>query len=346
MQEWKKCLVTQEQTITEAVRVIDSTIARIAVVVDGASRLVGTVTDYDVRQAILKGTSMDSSVSRIMNSTPKFLTKGLNLQDVLAKMQAWNVKQLPIVDDGVIVDLKLRSDFEGKNARTNPVLIMAGGLGTRLRPLTDTCPKPMLKLGAKPILQIILESFVEEGFNDFYFSVNYKAEMIKEYFGTGRSFGVNITYLEENKRLGTAGALSLLPDTIKEPVIVMNGDLLTEVDFHQLLEFHYNRHGQATMCVREYNYRCPYGVVKFDGWDITELREKPVYTEFVNAGIYVISPDMIKIVPKDKYYDMTDLFNDMVARKEKALIFPIRENWMDIGRLEDFERAKEEHDAF
>lgn len=340
MQGWKKCLVTQEQNITEAVRVIDSTIARIAVVVGVDGKLLGTVTDYDVRQAILNGVSMDSPVGRIMNRAPKFLTGERDSQAVLAKMRECKVKQLPVVDDGVVVDLKVPADFEITSARTNPVLIMAGGLGTRLRPLTDTCPKPMLKLGSKPILQIILESFIEEGFRDFYFSVNYKAEVIKEYFGAGEGFGVNITYLEENKRLGTAGALSLLPDTIKEPVIVMNGDLLTKVDFHQLLEFHYNRHGQATMCVREYSYRLPYGVVKFDGWNITGLREKPGYTEFVNAGIYVVSPDMIKLVPPDKYYDMTDLFNDMIERKEKALIFPIREYWMDIGRLEDFEKAQ------
>jgi len=343
MDNWKMCLLLETEKVVDAVKIIDSTDARIALVVDAKGGLKGTITDYDIRQAILQGRGMGELAKEIMNATPQYCLEYESKQVVWGKMQKINVRQLPILDRNFCVTgMQLRAEFDNNfHKRTNPVLLMAGGLGTRLRPLTDTCPKPLLHVGSKPILEIILDSFVEAGFKDFYFSVNYRAEMIENYFGDGSKWGATIHYLHEKKRLGTAGALGLLPKSIQEPLIVMNGDILTKVDFHQLLDFHYSHNSIATMCVREYKYQVPYGVVKFRNWEIQELKEKPSYSEFVNAGIYVVNPEVIQSVKTDTYLDMPDLFTENIERKNKTLVFPIREYWMDVGRMEDFEKARE-----
>ena len=344
MNNWRACLLGEGKRVIDAVKVIDNSIAKIAIVVDDDGALVGTVTDYDVRQAVLRGESMDVSVKTIMNSSPKYVSNTVMSHQMRAAFEQENVRQLPIVDErGVVVDVALQQDFVlRRQKRSNPVLLMAGGLGTRLRPLTDSCPKPLLKIGSRPILEIILESFIEAGFSDFYISVNYKAEMIKEYFGDGSKFGVRISYLQEDKRMGTAGALSLLPHKLTEPLIVMNGDLLTKVDFNQLLEFHNKHRAVATMCVREYRYQVPYGVVRFDNWRIEALEEKPEHIEFVNAGIYVLNTEFYSDIQKGEYLDMTTLFEEQLSTK-KLLVFPIREYWMDVGRIEDFSRAQEDY---
>lgn len=344
MKQWEICKIRQEQKIVDAVKIIDSSCAKIALVVDRGDLLLGTITDYDVRQAILQGHSLQNFVTTIMNRAPKYIHSKQSDKEVIAKMKLCNVRQMPLVDENKkLIGLKLLCEFDDNfHIRSNPVLIMAGGMGTRLRPLTDHCPKPLLKVGNKPILEIILDNFIEAGFSNFYFSVNYKAEMIKRYFGDGANHGVKIRYLEEKERLGTAGAMSLLPAGIEEPVIVMNGDLLTKVNFHQLLDFHNNNHAQATMCVREYNQKIPYGVVKFEEWKITELQEKPAYSFFVNAGIYVLAPEIFYDISKQKYLDMTDLFNQEIQKKKNVLVFPIREYWLDVGKVEDFERAQVE----
>ena len=224
---------------------------------------------------------------------------------------------------------------------------MAGGLGTRLRPLTEDCPKPLLKIGGTPVLETILEGFINKGFDTFYISVNYKAEMIESYFGDGSRWGVNIEYLRETQRLGTAGSIRLLPEKPDLPFLVMNGDLLTKVDFAQLLEFHLNNQklssAMATMCVREYNMQIPYGVVRQEGNRLTRLDEKPIQRFFVNGGIYVFEPDMIDLIPEDEYFDMTHLFDKMMKNNHKTVVFQIREYWMDIGHKGDFETADGEY---
>lgn len=343
MRDWEKTLLNERQQIIDAVRVIDQAGARISLIIDSERHLLGTITDYDVRQAILKGQNMTDLVVTIMNSSPKCVCGVESDLQIWQRMKKDNVRQMPLVDSNFkIIGMKLLSEFDKNfHKRTNPVLLMAGGLGTRLRPFTDSCPKPLLRVGSKPILEIILENFIEAGFSEFYFSVNYRADMIEDYFGDGSKFGVVIHYLHEKKRLGTAGALGLLPKTICEPILVMNGDILTKVDFHQLLDFHYSRHSTATMCVREYKYQVPYGVVQFENWEIQDLKEKPSYTEFVNAGIYVINPEVVQQIQGDDYLDMPDVFKENIARKNKTLIFPIREYWMDVGRMEDFEKAQE-----
>jgi len=223
------------------------------------------------------------------------------------------------------------------------VVLMAGGLGTRLRPLTAEIPKPLLKVGDKPILETILLSFIECGFHRFALAVNYKSEQIEAYFGDGQNFGAEIEYLHEEKRLGTAGALSLLTEKPTEPVFVMNGDLLTKVDFAEFLDYHQNANVAATMGVREYSWQIPYGVIETENGQITRITEKPTHTCYVNAGLYTLSPAAVALVKSGVYLDMPDLFGELISRREKTTVYPIRDYWLDIGRMDDFRRAQSDY---
>ena len=344
MKDWRKATIGPETKIRDAIEVIDKTALQIALVVDTAGKLLGTVTDGDIRRGILKGVPLEAPVKRIYYVSP--LTASIDDdQDTIHRiMKEQSINQLPVVDqDNIVVGLHTLKDILSTKRLKNPVVLMAGGLGTRLRPLTDACPKPLLKVGGTPLLETILEGFIAHGYEDFYISVNYKAEMIESYFGDGSKWGCNINYLRETKRLGTAGSIRLMPEKPELPFLVMNGDLLTKVNFKHLLEFHNNNHhlsgAWATMCVREYNMQIPYGVVELKGNKLARLNEKPVQRFFVNGGIYVFQPDVLDLIPEDAYYDMTDLFDDMMERGLKSVIFQIREYWMDIGHKKDFEIA-------
>ena len=221
---------------------------------------------------------------------------------------------------------------------------MVGGLGTRLRPLTENTPKPMLKVGDKPILETIIENFAKYGFVNITLSVNYKSNIIKSYFGNGSEFGVNIDYIEEQKRLGTAGALSLLTNKPTEPFFVMNGDLLTNVNFEHLLDFHMQNNSNATMCVREYEQQVPFGVVNIEDGKIKSIQEKPTNKFFVSAGIYLLSPEVLDLIPNNEYYDMPILFDELIRNNKNVVSFPLREYWLDIGRIEEYQKANEEYD--
>ncbi|WP_286819260.1 nucleotidyltransferase family protein [Desulfobacter sp. UBA2225] len=348
MKDWKKTSVGPETSIKETMAVIDKSALQIALVVDPDDKLLGTVTDGDIRRGILKGISLDEPVKRIFYVSPLTASVDDDPGTMHRIMKEQLINQLPIVDHhGRVVELIFLRDILKEKKQKNPVVLMAGGLGTRLRPLTDSCPKPLLKIGGTPLLETILESFIKKGFDTFYISVNYKAEMIQEYFGDGSKWGVNIEYLREIQRLGTAGSIKLLPEKPSLPFIVMNGDLLTKVDFKQLLEFHINNNklsnAMATMCVREYNMQVPYGVIKQEGNKLVQLDEKPVQRFFVNGGIYVFQPEMIDLIPDNEYFDMTHLFDRMMEKDYKTVIFQIREYWMDIGHKRDFETADGEY---
>ena len=225
----------------------------------------------------------------------------------------------------------------------NKVILMVGGLGTRLRPLTEDTPKPLLKVGGKPILETIIENFKKYGFKNFVFCVNYKAHMIEEYFGNGKKFGVNIEYVYEKERMGTAGALSLLNKVPNEPFFVMNGDLLTNINFEDMLRFHLEHNAIATMGVREYEYQVPFGVVNVKNEKILSIDEKPIHKFFVSAGVYILDSSCINMIPKDKFYDMPTLFDDILKYNDNIVSFPIREYWLDIGRLDEYEKANVEY---
>ncbi|WP_025028338.1 nucleotidyltransferase family protein [Caldalkalibacillus mannanilyticus] len=340
MHNWKKAIVKMSDTIHDTIQKIDDSSLQIALVIDEQERLVGTVTDGDVRRGILKGIPLHHSVVDIMNPEPFKLEEGLDNLKVLVNMKRMHLRHIPIVNkENQIVDLKYYEDLLEFQTKDNWVVLMAGGLGSRLRPLTEDTPKPLLKIGDKPILETILESFIEHGFYNFYISVNYKAEMIEDYFKDGSQWGVNIRYLRENQRLGTAGPLSLLPETPNKPILVMNGDLLTKVNFAQMLQFHTENQSKATMCVREYNVQIPYGVVHVDQHRLRGIEEKPIQSYFVSAGIYLLDPSVIQRIPVGEFFDMPTLYEELIKEGEETSVFPIREYWLDIGRVDDFHKA-------
>ncbi len=344
MNNYADILLRKNSSIKEALEIIDRGAMRIAIVLDEDEKVVGTLTDGDIRRGLLNGLALDSTIEGLYFKEPTLANINDSKELIIQKAIRKQIYQIPIVDDeGRVVKIEELSNLLKTNAKSNRVILMAGGLGTRLHPLTQDVPKPLLKVGGKPILETIIENFAKYGFVNITISVNYKAEMIQEYFGDGATLGVNIEYIEESKRLGTAGALSLIQERPQEPFFVMNADLLTNVNFEHLLDFHMMERSVATMCVREYDYQVPYGVIKTDGSKIVSIKEKPVHKFFINAGIYVLSPQVFEYIVKNEFYDMPTLFNSIVEDKLKSISFPIHEYWLDIGRISDFERAQNEY---
>lgn len=342
MHSWKQTLVLATASIHEAIQVLDESAMQIVLVVDAGGQLLGTITDGDIRRGILKGIALQDDVGKIMNRQPTVARADQGREQILANMQTKLLHRIPVLDEaGRVVGIELLEDLIQPHEKENWVVLMAGGLGTRLRPLTQDCPKPMLKVGNQPLLQTILENFREYGFRKFFISVNYMADMVKDYFGDGSKFGVEIRYLEETERLGTAGALSLLPEKPQLPILVMNGDVLTKVNFRHLLDFHLEHQAMATMGVREYDFQVPYGVVRIDHHRITGIDEKPIHRFFVNAGIYVLEPGALEQIPPG-FYDMPTLFEKLIAAGQESAVFPVREYWLDIGQMADYERANGE----
>lgn len=340
--EWRAVAVPPSFALADTIRRVDEGALQIALVTDAEDHLLGVVTDGDIRRAILRGLGLQTPTEQIMNPKPHTLPEHTPRAEVLAYMRRYTLHQVPLLDaTGKVVGLELLDALLGAAELPNAVVLMAGGLGTRLRPLTETCPKPLIPVGGKPILERILSAFAEEGFRRFYLAVNYKAEMIVDYFGDGRRWGVEIDYLHETERLGTAGALSLLPAAPEHPFFVMNGDLLTQASFARMLAFHQRHGGLATMAVREYDIQIPYGVVRVDGERIVSIEEKPRHSFFVNAGIYVLEPQALEHIPQSTYFDMPTLFERLNGAGATAG-YPLREYWLDIGRHEELERAHAE----
>lgn len=340
MKNWKDILIARDTTIIDTMKVIDQSSLQFAVVVDDNMHLLGTVTDGDIRRGILRGLPLEIPIHKVMNKSPVCGESGKKTFYYKELMSKRQLKQLPIVDHKRRVQqILFIEDVAQALQKENIVVLMAGGLGTRLRPLTDDIPKPMLTVGDKPILETIIESFKSFGFTKFVLCVNYKKEIIKDYFQDGAYLGVEIEYIEENKQLGTAGALALLTEKPNEPFFVMNGDLLTKINYEQLLDFHNETKSVATMCVREYEYQVPYGVIETENHRLLSIVEKPVHKSFVNAGIYVLNPEVLQDVPQHEFYDMPNLFKDIMDQQREVAAFPLREYWLDIGRMDDYEKA-------
>ncbi len=340
MKAWKSTLIKPSDSILDAIKVIDSSELQIGLVVEKNMHLLGTVTDGDIRRAILNGFTTDKPVRDIMTKDYSFVNENESKENIITLMKHKKIRHLPVLNaDGHIVDLKMLIDMINPGYSENYVVLMAGGQGTRLRPLTEECPKPMLRVGDKPIIETIIENLKEYGLYKFLISVNYKAKIIMDYLMDGRKLGVDIKYLEEKDELGTAGALSLIPFQPKDTLIVMNADVLTKVNFQQLLDFHKQQEAFATMCVREYQFQVPYGVVKIKDQNIDSVDEKPLHKFFVNAGIYVIEPRVLDYVPKDQYFDMPNLYEKLIEDKKVTTAFPIREYWIDIGKPGDYKQA-------
>ncbi len=344
MYEWKQALLTPDDNMASAIRVLNKEALRIALVVDEKGRLLGTITDGDIRRALLQHLGLESKVTMVMHTKPTVASIEDSRETILSMMKNKGLLQVPILDArGRVVGLETLHHLIDDIKYDNPVFLMAGGFGKRLRPLTDDIPKPLLKVGNKPILQTIMERAISSGFHNFFISTHYKAEMVRDYFGNGERWGVSIQYIHEKEPLGTAGALGLLPDTLPDlPILMMNGDLLTDVNFEHLLKFHNEQGGVATLCVREYDFQVPYGVIESDGMQVTSIVEKPVHSFFVNAGIYVLEREVPAIIKGRGYLDMPQFFEECIAQGKGVNMYPLHEYWLDIGRVEDYQRAQDE----
>jgi dTDP-glucose pyrophosphorylase len=336
--------ITPSVTIREALRIIDTGAMKIAIVEDPEGRLIGTLTDGDIRRGLLKGMELDSPVGEIYNHNPTVVKISDPKEKLIELAVTRRVYQIPVVDeDGRIIRMAEIDQLIKQEKHPNTVVLMAGGLGARLRPLTDHTPKPMLPVGGKPILETVITRFKKLGFSKFVIALNYKADIIRNYFGNGLTLGVDISYLDENQRMGTAGALGLLDRSPEESFFVMNADILTLVNFEDLMNFHVRNGADATMCIREYAMEVPYGVVKLNKENFVSIEEKPIQQFYVNAGIYVLTPDILNLIPKGQPMDMTSLFEQAVEKGLTTLSFPIREYWMDIGKPEDYDRANQDY---
>lgn len=316
----------------------------IALVVDRDMRLLGTITDGDVRRALLAGGDMEAPARRAMNAGPISVPTGTPRQACYARMQQESIFHLPVVDaEGRVQDVVRLAELATGEPLKNRVVLMAGGLGSRLRPLTDDKPKPMLPVGGRPLLQTIVEGFIAHGFGRFTISLNYLGEQIEHHFGDGKALGVEIAYTREDKPLGTAGCLDLLPERPEEPFFVMNGDILTRIDYRGMLDFHAATGASATVALNTYSHKVPFGLVDIEGDSVTGIREKPVFSFFVAAGIYVLSPDALDLIPDDRYFDMPSLFEALIAQGRQVSAYPIHEYWMDIGQPHDLAQAEAEY---
>jgi dTDP-glucose pyrophosphorylase len=340
MKDWEQTLVGADTTLREALETIDRAGCRIALVIDANGRLLGTLSDGDVRRGLLKGLNLGDKVIAAMYGNPTRLKVDEDRQSILATMRRLGLHQIPIVDsDNVVVGLEVVDDFLTTPVRDHWVVIMAGGMGSRLEDLTRHTPKPMLKVGSRPLLETIVRGYSDHGFRRFYFAVNYGSAQIEAHFGDGSGLGVEIRYLREQQRLGTAGALSLLPESPTLPIVVTNADLLTKENHAHMVDRHVESGADATMAVRAYEMQVPFGVVRERDGCIEAIEEKPVQQFVVSAGMYVLSPQVLRLVPQGQFFDMPSLFEAMVREGLKTRCHYIDGYWLDIGRLPDYERA-------
>jgi len=341
MNAWRDLLVTKKISIEDAIILLNDTSQGILLVVDDNEVLEGTITDGDIRRALLMHKTMQCLVVEVMNVTPKVAYEHWSEQQVHQVMSINSLLHMPIVDETMKVKgLKTLKELVEKKRLSNPVFLMAGGFGKRLMPLTKNCPKPMLKIDSKPILEHIIRRFIDAGFYRFYISTHYMPEVIKNHFGDGGKWNVEINYVHENEPLGTGGAIGLLPkNEINDPMFMINGDVLSDVDLLSFLKYHSEQNRLATIGVRKYEYQVPFGVITADGNKIESLIEKPTYSFFVNAGIYILSPDLVKSIPYNTKIDMPSLLEKKIELGNDVSMFPLHESWLDVGRAEDFELA-------
>ena len=337
--------INQNASIKEALKVIDKGAIKVAVVLSDDGLLLGMLNDGDIRRALLKGMSLDDSIAGIINKHPVVANINDTKERILELANEKKLHQIPIISNGKLIGIQDIREFLAPKNKPNKVILMVGGLGTRLRPLTNDVPKPMLDVGNKPILHTIVENFAKYGYTDIIMCVNYKSEIIKEYFGDGDKFGVKIEYVLESKRMGTAGALSLLQKRPKDDFFVMNGDLLTNVNFEYLHEYHKDSNALASICIRKYEMQVPYGVVNVRANKVTSIEEKPTQSFFVSAGIYMFSPIVLDFIPKGVFYDMPTLFGELLKQGFAVYPFFIREYWLDIGKMDEYRRANDEYEG-
>lgn len=318
----------------------DESALKILLIIDSAGKLLGTITDGDIRRGLLKGKTLESSIQDIVHLNPLVVPATLERDFVLSLMRTNKMQQIPIVDEvGCPTGLHLWEDVSPSTHRPNLMVIMAGGKGTRLRPYTENCPKPLLTVGDKPMLEHIIEQAKAEGFNRFVLAIHYLGHMIEDYFGTGEKLDVEITYLREKSPLGTAGALSLLTFQPEDPLIVTNGDVLTDIRYGDLLHFHHQHQAIATMAIRAHEWQNPFGVVQMEGLKITGFQEKPIARSYINAGIYALNPEVLNYLNPNQPCDMPALFDKLRYQGDLVIAYPMHEPWLDVGRPDDLTKA-------
>jgi dTDP-glucose pyrophosphorylase len=339
-EELQKVVIGQECTIRDAMIAISSNLREIVLVIDKVECVCGVIIDGDIRRGLLRGLSMDSPVTEVMNRNFVSVGRDIDRAAVLDMMKALVIRQMPVIDsEGRFVGIHFFNDLLGTSIKPNVAVIMAGGKGTRLRPLTENCPKPMILVAGRPILERVVLHLVGYGIRKIYLSINYLGQMIESHFGDGSRFGCSIEYLREEKALGTGGALSLLPGDIDHPIVVMNGDQVTQADIGKMLEAHAREEVAAMIGIRHYQVEIPFGVVRHEGGRLIDLQEKPTLHHLVNTGIYVLSPEVISLVPTEDEFPITTLFELLLAQKKPIGVHYVEEDWIDVGRPGDLRRA-------
>lgn len=338
---YRRAILPLDSTVQDAISNLDKTAIKIVLVINKAGRLEGTITDGDIRRALLRGLDLKSPIESLVYRNPLVVMPEIGRETVLQLMVANKIQQIPVVDEGNhIIGLHLWDEITTPAVRPNLMVIMAGGKGIRLRPHTQNCPKPMLSVSGKPMLEHIIERAKSQGFSHFILAVHYLGQMIEEYFGNGEQLQVRIDYLREQLPLGTAGALSLLEQRPEAPIVVTNGDVLTDIHYGELLDFHIRHNAGATMAVRVYEWQHPFGVVQIKGIDIVGFEEKPLHRSHINAGVYILEPDVLTLLEQDASCDMPALFDRIKANARRTVAFPIHEPWLDVGRPDDLENAR------
>ena len=341
-EDWRRCLLGEHATIEEAIRNLDEVGIQIALIVDQAHKLIGTLSDGDIRRGLLKGLQLNNTIESIIFRNPLVVPETVQCDLVKQLMVANKIQQIPIVDaDGRILGLHLWDVVAPPMERSNLMVIMAGGRGTRMTPHTEDCPKPMLNVAGKPMLEHIIQRAKAEGFREFIICVHYLGYMIEDYFSDGAQLGVSIHYLREEAPLGTAGALSLIESLPKKPFIVTNGDVITDIRYGELLDFHDRHEADATMAVRLHEWQHPFGVIQMRGINIAGIQEKPISRTHINAGVYALSPSALTHLDHKEPCDITTLFERIRMNGKSTIAYPMHEPWLDVGRPEDLETANE-----
>lgn len=337
---WRKAVLPASATVQEVISNMNMSSLRIVLIANECGELEGTVSDGDIRRGLLKGLALSSPIESVIHRGALVVPPTLGRDMVLQLMVANKIQQIPVVDElQRIIGLHVWDEITTPPARPNRMVIMAGGKGTRLRPYTENCPKPLVPVAGKPMLEHIIERGKLEGFGDFVLAIHYLGYMIEEYFGDGSRFGVSIEYLREGVPLGTAGALGLLSPRPDDPFVVTNGDVVTDIRYGDLLDFHNRYEASATMAVRAHEWQHPYGVVQTRGVDIIGFEEKPIARSHINAGVYVLSPETLNELSDGALCDMPTLFERLQMKSMRTVAYPMHEPWLDVGRPDDLEKA-------
>ena len=341
---WQRAMLPTNATIGQAIANLDQVAVKIVLIVNTSGVLEGTISDGDIRRGLLKGLNLDSTITNVIHRNALVVSPDMSRDIVMKLMLANKIQQVPVVDEQHrVVGLHCWDEITTPANRSNMMVIMAGGMGTRLRPHTENCPKPMLLVAGKPMLEHIIERAKLEGFSHFALAVHYLGHMIEKHFGDGERFDVCIDYVRETSPMGTAGALSLLQPRPQSPFVVTNGDVITDIRYGELLDYHIRHNASATMAVRLHEWQHPFGVVKTSGVDIIDIEEKPIARSHINAGIYVLEPSALNSLGLNERCDMPTLFGRLQDKQSRTIVYPMHEPWLDVGRPADLEMVRNEH---